>query len=119
MKENKAGRECPAWCVTDHETGESGWCTGLRHEMRVKNDLRGSAYVDLSPMSKTPELSVVVLGKELESQGGSAHVRSRWQADALARLVENASELTPAQGRDMAATIRETAAQAFPEAEAG
>lgn len=118
MKQNKDGRPCPEWCGTDHQADEWESCRGPRHDLRVKNDLRGSVSAGFSPFDERPELTAYLWGKDIGDPGGNAHAKSGWQAESLAKFVERASELTPAQGKSMAASIREAAAEAFPEQEA-
>jgi len=113
MKVNKAGRECPAWCDTDHENGLSYTCSKNSPSVDAGNT-HAWTWADL-PNTGQPEAGVSAAGEAAVTLGFA----DSWSARNAAALIEGLAGFSPEEHREIAAHLRESAAQAFGEAEAG
>lgn len=115
MKTNQDGRECPSWCVSDHQTGALGSqsCHGPRH---VTGSARVSAH--LYAWGKAPEVAAWLLSTD---DIGTAYASGAGYAANLATFIELAADAPREDLRALAAHVREAAAEAWPgrEPEAG
>jgi hypothetical protein len=111
MKANSAGRQCPDWCTTDHQTPGKGR-DACRKDVTPIPIRKGSrlgirAYPHLP--ASADDARVIAGGIP-----GMVIAASVDDAKDLAALIEALSEMTPARIRQFAAQIHEAATLAFP-----
>jgi hypothetical protein len=117
----RSDQPCPAWCATDHEAEDAGLsCTGPDHDVRSAEGWRvATAKAQLFPGDKTPEIVSYAHGREITGQMGTAYATGQRHAADLAAFVDRLAEMKKPEIRALAGRIREAAAEAWPEAEAG
>jgi hypothetical protein len=120
-KTNKAGRECPAWCETDHEAIPYS-CT--RHGPGVTTAagrVWAGNYLGVGEKD-TPE---VILARadytipENKQPAGRLEFTTRATAETAAVLIDRLAACSPDAHREIAGQLRQAAADAYPEPEAG
>lgn len=111
MKTNKDGRECPPWCIRDHQAGESHLrgCVGAEHGTG-----QAGAQAMLPSTGTTPEVAAWFRGT---ADLGLAFADSPYRAGKLAKFIESAADAPEQDLRALAAHVREAAAEAWPEQE--
>jgi hypothetical protein len=126
MKANRDGRECPPWCVRDHEDEDEPWsCASADREVtwKPRNQVlpggEAGARVRLSPWDKTPEVITWSWGSDIRADTGHICAQSKADVEETALFLERAAEMPKPQLRALAKKVREAAAEAWPEAEAG
>jgi hypothetical protein len=110
-KINRAGRECPSWCIRDHQAGDSATqsCIGTVRSTRV-----AGAEARLYDLDKTPEVAAWLSG---HSGLTTAFADTPYRAEWLANFIEVAADTPQADLRSLAAHVRAAAAEAWPEQE--
>jgi hypothetical protein len=114
MKENSAGRPCPDWCTTDHQTSGKG-NNACRKDV-APIPIRSGSPLGIRAYPYRPASSdqaKIIAGGSL----GMVIAKSADDAEDLAALVEGLSEMTPARIRRFAAQIRDAQTLAFPRTE--
>lgn len=99
---------CPPWCEEDHERF-------VAHERLTGATVRLYQWED-----EKPELTAYVHAAQISAEAlGMVTAANAREARRLALFAENMADMEPDRIRDFAAQIREAAAQAWPEPEAG
>jgi len=114
MKTNRDGRECPSWCIRDHQTETRLLgCVGAEHSTGT-----AGAQAVLPSMRETREVAAWLSGP---GDLGLTFADSRYRAGKLAKFIEFAADAPEQDLRALAAHVREAAAEAWPgqEPEAG
>jgi hypothetical protein len=114
MKANSAGRQCPHWCTTDHQTpgkGHDACRTDVTPIPTRKGSSLGIRAYPYRPAS-SDKASVIAGGIP-----GMVIAASADDAKDLAALVEELSGMTLARIRQFAAQIRDAESLAFPTTE--
>jgi hypothetical protein len=111
MKTNRDGRECPPWCIRDHQADDSGlWgCAGSERTTGP-----AGAAAQLHYMEDTPQVAAWLLGPR---DIATAYADAPHRAAGLAKFIENAADTPKKDLRALAAHVREAAAEAWPEQE--
>lgn len=112
MKTNRDGRECPPWCVRDHQGDDPHLpsCVGAE-----RSTDQAGAQAMLPCTGATPEVTAWLRGP---AGLGVAFADSPYRAGKLAKLIESTAEAPEQDLRALAAHLREAAAEAWPEQEA-
>jgi hypothetical protein len=108
LKTNQAGRECLAWCTADH--AGTGWCEGPEHS--------GPGYhvqAEMPDSLTSPEIQAIAVSN---GKGALVAADSAYRAEKLARFIEIVTVMPRAHARDLAAAVRKTSAEIWPEKEA-
>jgi hypothetical protein len=111
MKTNIDGRECPPWCIRDHQAASPGSrsCGGTHH---TTGSARAAAQ--LYHGETAPEVAAWLLGTH---DIGTAIAYGPHYAANLATFIELAADAPEEDLRALAAHVREAAAEAWPEQE--
>jgi hypothetical protein len=108
MKENSAGRQCPGWCTTDHQTPGKGHNACRKDVTPIP--IRNGSPLGIRAYPCRPASCD-------QASFGMVSAVSADDAKNLAALVEGLSEMTPARIRRFAAQIRDAETPAFPRTE--
>jgi hypothetical protein len=114
MKANSAGRQCPDWCTTDHQTQGKGHNACRKDVTPIP--IRSGSPLGIRAYPCRPASSdqaKIIAGGSF----GMVIAVSADDAKDLAALVEGLSEVTPARIRRFAAQIRDAETLAFPRTE--
>ena len=117
-KTNKAGRECPQWCESDHENGHPPYSCERKSPFVQTPGGPLWAMLSLGPGNEAqPE--VTLFASPQAGAGGYADFTSREPAEAVASALELLADAAPEDHRTLAAQLRGAAAEAFPASEPG
>jgi hypothetical protein len=111
---NRNGDPCPSWCTTDHNDGSSVAGTHVSHAGGIDFGDRGLDSIWASPILgeyHDGRPHVAVTGHRYR-QSGSPQLQVRdIHAESVADLIDMLADATPDQHRELAAAIRQAAAQ--------
>jgi hypothetical protein len=114
MKTNRDGRECPPWCIRDHQNENEPWgCIGTEKSIPGH---QGGADARLGTYKKTPHVAAWLFNGPV-CDLAAAYADAPDQAEDLARFIEFAAEARKADLRGLAGKVREAAAEAWPQKE--
>lgn len=117
-KTNKAGRECPQWCESDHENGRPPYSCERKSPSVQTPGGQLWAALSLGPGDKAePEVTIFCSRSGAPGTGGYADFTSREPAEAVASALELLADAAPDDHRTLATQLREAAAEAFPQSE--
>ena len=107
-RQNSEGHPCPPWCAVDHDVPLRGHALsyhGTEPPMihTPSGYLHATAYQD-GFSDATPQIALTCMGR-----GGALLLDAR-HSDKLAAFVEQLADATPDQHRELAAAIRQAAA---------
>jgi hypothetical protein len=118
MKTNRNGRECPQWCTRDHADPDMpSMCTGGKKTAGKPGGKSAEVGLVWLTGDDKPEVSAQLWDDT--NLTGILYADSTYDAARLAGFLEAAADTPKPVLRQMAAHVREVAAVAYPEAEAG
>ena len=109
-RQNRDGHPCPPWCEVDHEkpVTRAGLLAG-HHVTRVPVIEAGAGYVHASACQDGFSADAPQIALSARRTHGSVLVGVRY-AENLAVIIEQLATATPDQHRELAAVIRQAAA---------
>jgi hypothetical protein len=115
VKTDRDGRECPPWCLQDHQAGDSGTLACVGTDRRTGSTRAAARQYH---WETTPEVETWLIGQR---GVGVVYADAPYRAAALAQFLELAADAPKEDLRALAAHVREAAAEAWPgqEPEAG